>query len=323
MPEKPDDSAPARKAPAAPFSLEAAIVARRYYLDGQQKSEIAADMGISRFKVARLLDEARASGRVHVHIDMPTGIDLDLGERLAQRFGLRNCLVVDVDDRAEDAIDAQLGEAAARFLSTRITSDDVLGVAWGTTLAHVVDAAPSFPACELVQLIGGVSTSKLAVNGMDLVRRLGESTGSSVHVLHAPILVDSPVIAEQLRRDASLAGTINRFAQLTVALVGIGAWTAGRSWFFREIPAGDRDALLSDGATADVCTVVLADDGSSVASAFLDRTISISEAELRAVPEVIAVAGGRDKTAAIAAALRSGLVQTLVTDAETARALTS
>jgi DNA-binding transcriptional regulator LsrR (DeoR family) len=37
-----------------------ASVARRYYLEGRSKVEIAEELGLSRFKVARLLDTARA-----------------------------------------------------------------------------------------------------------------------------------------------------------------------------------------------------------------------------------------------------------------------
>lgn len=322
MSDNGDDPQRSRRPSRERLSLEAAIVARRYYLDGRQKSEIAAELGISRFKVARLLDDARASRLVRVHIEMPSELDLELGEKLAGRFGIRRSLVVGVDHRAPDVIDAQLGTAAAQFLSTRITADDVLGVAWGTTLAHAVDASPTFPACQLVQLMGGVAAAKLAVNGMELVRRLGEQTGSSAHVLHAPILVGSATTAEQLRRDASLAGTIDRFARLTVALVGIGSWLTGQSWFYREMPESERAELIAAGAAADVCSILLDRSGAAVTSPILDRTISISESELRAVPEVIAVAGGPDKVEAIAAALESGLVDILITDSDTARSLT-
>jgi hypothetical protein len=43
-------------------------VARRYYLQEQSKVDIAALLGISRFKVARLLDEARSTGLVRIEI---------------------------------------------------------------------------------------------------------------------------------------------------------------------------------------------------------------------------------------------------------------
>ena len=48
-----------------------ASVARRYYLDGRSKIEIASEFGLSRFKVARLLDDARASGLVRIEIVHP------------------------------------------------------------------------------------------------------------------------------------------------------------------------------------------------------------------------------------------------------------
>jgi DNA-binding transcriptional regulator LsrR (DeoR family) len=38
------------------------IAARRYLLDGATRSEIATELGISRFRVARLLDLARSRG---------------------------------------------------------------------------------------------------------------------------------------------------------------------------------------------------------------------------------------------------------------------
>jgi transposase len=50
---------------AGPASLVlSASVARRYYLDGRSKTEIADEFGLSRFKVARLIETARATGLV-------------------------------------------------------------------------------------------------------------------------------------------------------------------------------------------------------------------------------------------------------------------
>jgi DNA-binding transcriptional regulator LsrR (DeoR family) len=62
-------------------------------------------------------------------------------------------------------------------------------------------------------------------------------------------------------------------------------------------------------------------DGNTVAQDFTDRCISISGEQLRAIDEVIAVAGGRHKTAAVRAVLRSGHAKSLVTDTTLATAL--
>src|SRR5262245_50551119 len=56
----------------------AARVARQFYLDGVSKVDIADQLGISRFRVARLLDAAREAGMVRIEIGLPGG-SLDSG----------------------------------------------------------------------------------------------------------------------------------------------------------------------------------------------------------------------------------------------------
>ncbi len=48
--------------------ITTAQVARRYYLDHRSKVQIAAELGITRFKVARLLELAHTSGTVRITI---------------------------------------------------------------------------------------------------------------------------------------------------------------------------------------------------------------------------------------------------------------
>ena len=64
-----------------------AAVARRHYLQNQSKVEIADELGISRFKVARMLESARERGLVRIEIVRQGSLDVDLSARLQQRFG--------------------------------------------------------------------------------------------------------------------------------------------------------------------------------------------------------------------------------------------
>ena len=74
----------------------AALVARRYYLDQRSKVEIAGELGLSRFKIARLLDMARDSGLVRIEIGHPSLIDIGSGRadhgpvRVEARSGRRH-----------------------------------------------------------------------------------------------------------------------------------------------------------------------------------------------------------------------------------------
>ena len=63
-----------------------ASIARRYYVDGRSKVEIADEFNLSRFKVARLLEAARSSGMVRIEIGYPGAADrLGRAEMLEQR----------------------------------------------------------------------------------------------------------------------------------------------------------------------------------------------------------------------------------------------
>src|SRR5215218_10585395 len=107
-----------------------ASVARRYYLEDRSKIEIAEEFGLSRFKVARLLDSARSSGLVRIEIRNQGEIDVDLSAQLRDRFGLRHAIVIGGADDDLQTLREHVGRAAARLLAEIVTPQDVLGLAW-------------------------------------------------------------------------------------------------------------------------------------------------------------------------------------------------
>src|SRR5881409_3359009 len=90
-----------------------ARVARHYYHDDRSKSDIADELGISRFRVARLLDAAKRSGVVTIRIDSPAGIDAELSVELQRVYGLAHAVVIDVEDDEPEALRRRLGQVAA------------------------------------------------------------------------------------------------------------------------------------------------------------------------------------------------------------------
>src|SRR4028119_472803 len=106
-----------------------ASVARRYYLDGRSKVEIADEFGLSRFKVARLLDAARASGLVRIEIRHEGEIDVDTAAGLRGRFGLQHAVVLDIPDDDAASLRDHLGRAAAQPLAAAITPQAAPGLA--------------------------------------------------------------------------------------------------------------------------------------------------------------------------------------------------
>ncbi|MEV8410940.1 transcriptional regulator, partial [Streptomyces niveus] len=75
--------------------VQAAAMARRFYLEGKSKIQIAEEFGVSRFKVARVLETALERDLVRIEIRVPAELDAERSDALRARYGLRNAVVVE------------------------------------------------------------------------------------------------------------------------------------------------------------------------------------------------------------------------------------
>jgi DNA-binding transcriptional regulator LsrR (DeoR family) len=327
--------------------VRAAAVARRYYVDGASKVDIAAEFGLSRFKVARVLEEARRSGLVRIDIVVPAEIDAPLSERLRSAYGLRQAIVVRTTDGLDDAsgddpagaeaaggtgpaaeataesaaLRRHLGRVAAEYLAEVVTEGDVLGVACSRTLNTMTLALGRLPRCTVVQLTGALSGVDVDANSVELVRRVASLSGGPAYPIYAPLVVSDPAMAEGLRRQPQVADAMERYRDITKAVVAIGSWEPAVSSVRAAMTPAEGAALAAQGVRAEVCARLLDEAGRPVPTELADRVIAVSTEQLRKIPEVIAVAGGRAKVGAIHAVLTGGLITSLVTDATVAGAL--
>jgi DNA-binding transcriptional regulator LsrR (DeoR family) len=301
--------------------VSTASVARRYYLDGKSKVEIADELGLSRFQIARLLDSARASGLVRIEIAAPGAIDVELSSRLQDILGLQHAVVVDVPDTKGPAALHELGQAAADLLSEIVTPADVLGLAWSRAVSAMTNALTRLPAIPVVQLTGALARPDATDNSVDLVRQAARISGGAAHFFYAPTIVSDATTAQALRRQPEVARAIGRFSTVTKAVVGIGSWEPAESTVFDAIEDEACRLLQGHGVCGDVCGVLIDSGGRPIESELAQRTIGITAGELRAIPEVIAVAYNTARTKAVRPAIRGGFVNSLVTHSSMARAM--
>ena len=250
-----------------------AEVARLYYVRELTQQQIAQRLGVSRFKVLRLLEQARAEGVVRFEIDEPIPVHDDLSRELEEHFGLSTALVVD------DVV-----PVARDLLPRLLRPRDVLGVAWGETLAHIVERLePCDVSVPVVQICGAIDGLVPGTGPTELAARYAAWTGGRFHPLQAPAVADERALRRAVRPTTEI------FDRVTVALVGIGT--------------------RRDGA-GHVLVHVFDDEGKIVSK---ERAIALSVAQLRRT-RLVAVAGGAKKRRAVAGALRTGLFDVVVTD---------
>jgi DNA-binding transcriptional regulator LsrR (DeoR family) len=298
-----------------------ASIARRYYLDGRSKIEIAEEFALSRFKVARLLEVARTTGLVTIEISYPGEVDLELSGRLQERFGLRHAVVVDTPDDDTHSLRTHLGTAAAELLTEIVTTDDVLGLGWSRSVRAVAIALTELAPTPVVQLTGALSRNDGDDGSVDVVRDVARISGGPAYFFHAPFVVPDPATARALRRQPEVARTFAQFRSVTKAIVGIGRWAPAQSTVYDAATERERRALHRQGVCAEVSGVFVTPAGDTPPTSLNDRMIGVSAAQLRAVEEVVAVPYETVKAPAVRAALRSGLVSSLVTHISLARAL--
>jgi DNA-binding transcriptional regulator LsrR (DeoR family) len=259
-------------------------VARLYYVRGLTKLEIGDRLGISRFKVTRLLDQAREQGIVRIEIDEPVPVDDEASQRLERAFGLRTALVVP---------DGNVARAAAAWLPELIASGEVLGVAWGRTLSATAELlAPRDLHPTIVQICGAVPGVDPGTSPAEVAMRFADKLSGRLVPLPAPALTSAGVRRDLLDNDA-VRPAVELFDRVTTALVGIGVRGAG----------------------GHVLTHVFDEQGAFDAEL---PALALPLDRLRAV-RVVALAGGGEKTRAILGALRTGLLDVLVTDTAGAR----
>jgi DNA-binding transcriptional regulator LsrR (DeoR family) len=287
--------------------------ARLFYLDDRSKMEIAAELHVSRFKVARLLELARSSGIVTVTITGPGSLDLQLSDRLRDRFGLTHAVVVSTTESDEALTRRQLGTVAANLLTEISTPRDVLGLGWARAVLDMAAGLTDLRVARVVQLTGALTRPDVGVSSVELVRDVARRAGAEPSVFYAPMIVSDAAAARSLLRQPHVKEAFSHFGSVTKAVIGVGGWDPPRSTLYDALSRTERAVMGRSPVHADLSGVLLDAAGRPVQSPLRDRIIGISSAQLRRIPEVIAIAYGLDKVSAAHAALRGGYLHAIVT----------
>jgi DNA-binding transcriptional regulator LsrR (DeoR family) len=297
-----------------------ARVARMYYLEDRSKSDIAHEVGVSRFKVARLLDTARHIGMVNIQIRPVDSLDAELSLRLQSTWGLKHAIVLDIPDADHALLRRQLGESAAQLLTELVSPNDILGMAWSRSVGTVGDALRRFVPCAVVQLTGALSRPD-AGDILGLVRKVALLGGGSPYVFYAPMVVPNASTARALHRQPDVGRAMAQVPKVTIALVAIGSWAPGLSTIHDSLEPADQATAAKAGVVAEISGVLVTRTGEAPRPPLSRRIVGITSEDLARIRTVLAIAYDQARAEAARAALRSGLIDGLITHTSLARRL--
>lgn len=289
-------------------SLKVAL-ATQHYLDGVSKVELARRHALSRFQVARLLDEAREEGIVRIEIVDPVAAGRESAP-LAARLGISSVTIAAA--RPGETVRAAIARQVARLLPMHLREGGRLGVAWSRTLVHLPDFLGVLPPADVVQLVGPLSTPGYSTaESSALVHALGLHTGGQVWALPTPVIVESAQVAASLRAMDEVRTALDAADALDVATVSIGAWSEGASTLWARLRPDEQQRARDAGVVAEICGILLNSSGAVWHSAMEDRVIGVRADQLRRA-RVIAAAPAVGRPEAVIAAARSGMVDDIV-----------
>jgi deoxyribonucleoside regulator len=295
--------------------------AKLYHDLDRTQSDIAKELGLTRWQVGRLLSDARAHGVVRVDIVPRSPRRPDLESELQRRYGLRDAVVVPVTVENDGIILDSVALAAAQFIAALSPKPKMFGISWGRTMAAMVRWMPHHwnHGLHVVLLNGGTGRTSSPNQPVDVAVRLANSADGYATILPVPAILGLRATKEALERDPVIAGVLALAEKTPIACFTLGALSQ-QSVHVQSGHLTKREVALlrKEGAVGDILGRFINIDGEIADQTFNARTVGLEPALLRRKDFSICVAGGKSKHRVVRAGLRARYFNVLITDEKTA-----
>ncbi len=290
-------------------------VAVLYYEKKQTQQEIADSLNLSRQTVSKLLNDAARENIVEIKIHNPQKYCEELQSQIISGFGIKNCVVTEVSSSDESLRKIMTVKAAAHYLGDIIgKGNQKIALSWGRTVQELINTMPEINTGGNVvfPLFGATDNENIYFSSNEMARSMADKIGADVKYAWFPYLTDSREECELLKKLPYYKKIQALWGTADVAVVGIGNTeildTFGRTFgYSKKHPQ----------AIGDVATHFFDENGNLIE--LYQNTLCASAENLKSAGQTVAVACGDSKVKAICGALRTNLIDTLITDEYTAR----
>jgi DNA-binding transcriptional regulator LsrR (DeoR family) len=320
---------------------------------GHNNREIARRKHLDEATVSRLLTFARDQG-ILLEIVQPPHAEMvaleALREEMEARLGLREVrLVPGLEElvpedparwdrplasalrRPRESIFRAAARAAAEFMKEKISEHRVLCLAWGQVVQAVMQFLPPVPrrpALEVLPMLGALQLRPGQTEANSLVRQCADIFGAGSYAcLPIPSIVPGAQEKQVAVTLPLVRDVLERLEAVDFVVASVAAPDPERSTLARLglVPPETIEGLIAAGAVGEICAHWFDDQGMPVGDPVI-QPIGMGLDGLRGVIRrrgrvMATVAGDCTRIRALAAAIRGGLVNVLVTDHVTGRAL--
>jgi DNA-binding transcriptional regulator LsrR (DeoR family) len=294
-----------------------------YFIAGHTQDEIAKMLQVSRASAQRLVSLCLAERLITFRLEHPIAACMELAAGLKQRFQLSHCEVVPTDPAAPLST-AGIAERCANVLEATLRSETPVIVALGTGRAvrAAVERVSSIdrPNHQIVSLVGNISADGSA-SFFDTVGRLADRTGARHYPMPLPFLMSSEDERNRMVRIEPIAKVKAVAAKADLRLIGVGQMDQKAQVHVDGfVTRAELFEMMRFGAIGEITGWAFDARGKLIKGGTNLRLTSIPP-QVPANTATIAAAVGLAKVPAIKGALAGRLINGLITDEATARAI--
>lgn len=303
--------------------VQALTAVKLYYGEELTQSQVAAELGVSRPTVSKLLNLGRERGYVRIEIHDPREEASETAAQMREHYGLTEVRLAQPARSGSAVLLRELGRVGAELLDDLVVDGTILGVSWGKTMYSIsTQLKPKdVSGVEIVQLKGGMSHSDKSTDDIRTIGGFCHAFHAFARTLPLPVIFDSVETKRIVEQDRFIASVLALGRSVDIAVFTVGAVSPDSlALNLGQLTQTEKD-LLIERAVGDACSRFYREDGGVALPEVDARTVGINLSELRRIPTRVLIAGGANKARAIDVALRTGLATHLVIDDATAERL--
>jgi len=296
-----------------------------YYVAGNTQDEIARKLGVSRQSAQRLVSLAVSERLIKVRLDHPIARCMELAVQIRARFGLVACEIVPSDPASPNAITG-LAQSGAAEIERHLKSKEpiVLALGTGRALKACVDQMPPMncPHHRLVSMLGNIMSDGSAT-AYHVVMGLAEKVNAKHFPMPLPVLAGSPEERRVLHSQEAIGNSLNLVGQADATFVGIGNIGETAPLTVDGFVSPEESQRMVGAGAAGEITGWIYDEAGEVMDIPFNHRVAGAPLVRDSDRPVVGIAAGEAKRRAIRAAIEGKLINSLITNENTAGLLLS
>ena len=220
-----------------------------------------------------------------------------LEQKLAQLLHLDKVMIVPGNVDEDELVLADIGKAAAAYLKEIIKDGDTIAVTGGSTVGAVADSLPYIGDLHNTMVVparGGMG-SNVEYQSNTIAAALAKKLGGKYKLLHVPGQLRAEAV-ETLMNEPDVRSVIESLRETDILVYGVGR--AEDMAIRRNLSESEIQILRENKAVAEAFGYFFNQKGEIV---FSSNSIGLNIRDLKRIPQLLGVAGGKQKALVIMA----------------------